>query len=143
MSLGDYIIIERQTGQYTYEGCCVSTNTMFDAIVDPDKYSLFDDRSFNDSHPSACPFLRPRGLGYICSIHVTSPFQCKFYRCKVFLISNKDGQQIGYITGTMALISEDKILRNDFEKAMIDFSYDEEKLKALLEMRGYMVSYGP
>ena len=55
MYLGDYIVIEKQTGQYTFDCCCVSTGTEFSAEVDLDKRNWFDDHTFSDQNPTACP----------------------------------------------------------------------------------------
>ena len=91
MYLGDYIVIERQTGPFEFACESVSTGTPFTAEVDEDKRTIFSDRSFPDQHPSACRFLRPDGDLLRCTIHRDSPAQCKFYRCVVMRVSDSHG----------------------------------------------------
>jgi Fe-S-cluster containining protein len=113
--LGDYIVIERRTGEFTFECACVSTGTQFTAEVDEDKRQVFSDYTFPNNHPSACRFLRPDGNLIRCTIHRDSPAQCKFYRCVVMRVSDKRGTQLGYVTGTLALHSADPGLREVWE----------------------------
>jgi hypothetical protein len=115
MYLGDYIVIERQTGQYTFECECVSTGTSFTAEVDEDKRLVFSDFSFPQEHPTACRFLRPDGDHIRCTIHRDSPAQCKFYRCVVMRIFDNTGITLGYLTGALALHSDDPELRSVWE----------------------------
>lgn len=111
MYLGDYIGIEEQIGPYSFSCSCVSTNTPFLAVIDDDKRNIFDDSDFIRSHQHACPFLRPAGDGRIvCTIHETSPAQCKIYRCVAVRIYSGE-RQVGYITGMGALHSADPALR--------------------------------
>jgi len=143
MYLGDYIAIERQTGEFTFECCSVSTDTAFHAEIDEDKRGIFSDHSFPDAHPSACRFLRPDGNLVRCTIHRDSPAQCKFYRCIVMRISDPTGNLLGTVTGTLALHSDDPGLR----RIWVDYGpgYSEPadvaelRLYRLLEERGYRV----
>lgn len=144
MYLGDYIVIEEQTGPYTFDCCCVSTGTDFSAEVDPDKRIQFDDFRFPDQNPTACRFLRPLGEGRIgCTIHTDSPAQCKYYRCVVMNILTSSGEKIGYITGTLALHSEDDGLRNAWDDLIAGINRADEgaegQIKALLVQAGYQV----
>lgn len=143
MYLGDYIVIERQTGPFTFECCSVSTGTEFTAEVDPDKRHLFADRSWIDRHPSACRFLRPDGDLIRCTIHRDSPPQCKAYRCVVLRIARNDGTPAGTVTGTLALHSDDPALRDVYNEAMGrigDKDPDaEERLEKFLRERGYRI----
>lgn len=147
MSLGDYITIERQIGPYDFEGCCVSTDTRFHAVIDPDKRDLFADNAWISSHSSACPFLRPSGDRIVCTIHETSPFQCKFYRCRVLIIADRDDHALGWVTGTLSLMSDNPDLRKDWEdteknRKAVDLP-EEEYFRQSLEKKGYRVRYGP
>lgn len=144
MYLGDYIIIEEQTGPYEFKGLCVSTNTPFTAEIDEDKHHLFDDRTWIRKHPSACQFLRPAGDGRIvCTNHVTSPTQCKYYRCIVMRISDENGNEIGTVTGTLALRTYDTGLRRiweDGERGVAGTEEErEEQMRKHLESRGYTI----
>jgi Fe-S-cluster containining protein len=140
MCLGDYIVIERQNGPFEFIGCCVSTGTEFTAYIDADKRKLFLDQSWIRNHPSACPFLRSAGDRIVCTIHQTSPVQCKMYRCVIFRISSPDGKIIGRVTGTLNLHSDNPDLRhvwNEIDSIVSRSPGKEEEIKTLLEERGY------
>jgi hypothetical protein len=143
MYMGDYIAIERQSGPFEFECCSVSTETPFIARVDEDKREIFSDYSFPDQHPSACRFLRPDGDLHRCTIHRDSPPQCKFYRCIVMKVSDKAGNFLGTVTGTLALHSNDPGLRMVWEEAKkcIPESVPdtEERLGKYLLENGYRV----
>jgi len=115
MYLGDYIVIGRQTGPFTFECESVSTGTPFTAEVDEDKRGIFSDHSFPENHPSACRFLRPDGDLLRCTIHRDSPAQCKFYRCVAMRVFDRAGREAGYVTGALALHSDDPALRSVWE----------------------------
>jgi Fe-S-cluster containining protein len=141
MHMGDYIIIERQTGPFEFDACSVSTGTGFHARVDEDKRTLFSDREWIDRHPSACPFLRPGEDRFFCCIHETSPVQCKAYRCVVARIWSPGGEMVGYITGTLALHGNDPYLREIWEEVeeVMRRNPDlaEEEIFAILARRGF------
>jgi Fe-S-cluster containining protein len=143
MYLGDYIAIERQAGPFEFECESVSTGTPFLARVDDDKREIFQDTTWLNEHPTACRFLRPRGEHVLCTIHETSPAQCKFYRCVVMRIFDTRGVLIGKVTGTLALHSDDTKLREIWEAALREipvWSGDiEERLQKVLQSRGYRV----
>jgi hypothetical protein len=145
MYLGDYIVIEKRTGPYTFNCCSVSTGTEFSAEVDPDKREFFDDNTFPDQNPTACRFLRPLGGDRIgCTIHTDSPAQCKYYRCAIMHIDIPSGEQIGYITGTLSLHSEDAGLRKVWDELITGMNRSEpeaeEQIRVGLEKAGYRIS---
>lgn len=115
MYLGDYIVIEEQRGPFTFSCESVSTGTPFTAEVDEDKREIFTDHTFPDKYPHACRFLRPDGDLLRCTIHRDSPAQCKFYRCVAMRVSDIQGRSLGYVTGALALHSEDRALRSIWE----------------------------
>jgi len=143
MYLGDYIVIERQTGPFTFECESVSTGTPFSAEVDPDKRRIFSDSSFPENHPSACRFLRPDGDLLRCTIHRDSPAQCKFYRCAVMLVFTPDGSPAGTVRGTLDLHSDDPGLRAVWEDVTRQRPKDdmaaEPWIAAFLQKKGYLV----
>jgi len=143
LSMGECIAIERQLGPFTFACESVSTGTPFMAVVDGDKRDLFLDGSWQWEHPSACPFLRPREEHVLCTIHETSPAQCRFYRCVVMRIHDRSGAFIGRVTGTLALHSGDPVLREIWESALgavPEWSEDlEGLLQRVLETHGYRV----
>ena len=139
--LGDYIVIEREIAPLRFACCSVSTGTLFTAEVDEDKRHLFSDRTWIDRHPTACRFLRPDGDLIRCTIHQDSPAQCKFYRCVVMRILSSTGEQVGTITGTLALHSEDPAIRAAYDDALrVIRDTDpeaEERLQEFLISRGF------
>jgi hypothetical protein len=143
LHMGDYIAIDREIGPFSFACESVSTGTPFLAIVDEDKRELFLDTAWISGHPAACRFLRPRGEHIICTIHDTSPAQCKYYRCVVMRIFDPSGVLVGKVTGTLALHSDNQDLRGTWEVALREIpegSGDiEARLQEVLESRGYRV----
>ncbi len=143
MYLGDYIVIERQLGPFSFAAESVSTGTPFIAEIDADKRHLFVDHTFPDQHPTACRFLRPDGDLIRCTIHRDSPSQCKFYRCVVMRVFDRSGRQLGHVTGTLALHSENPELRaiwNEIEQKRPKSDTDAESWIAdFLTAKGYRV----
>jgi len=143
MYMGDYIAIENQLGPFEFACDSVSTGTPFIARIDKDKREIFLDHSFPDQHPAACRFLRPDGDRIRCTIHETSPCQCKFYRCVVMRIFDSQRNLRGTVTGTLSLHSNDPILRSVWETAEREISPDagdrEGLLQQYLETHGYQV----
>jgi hypothetical protein len=141
--MGDYIAIDRKVGPFSFECESVTTGTPFLAIVDEDKRDLFLDHTWLEEYPDACRFLRPRGEQVLCTIHGTSPAQCRFYRCVVMRIFDQGGFLVGKVTGTLALHSDDPVLWELWEGAqreIPDGSCDiEGLLQKVLESHGYRV----
>lgn len=143
MYLGDYIVIERQTGPFTFACESVSTGTSFTAEIDEDKREIFSDSTFPERHPQACRFLRPDGDLIRCTIHRDSPAQCKFYRCVAMRVAGPDGTPLGYVTGTLALHSDDPALRavwDELERGRPRSDAEAEPwIAAFLTRNGYRV----
>jgi hypothetical protein len=143
MYLGDYIVIERQTGPFTFDCESVSTGTPFTAEVDEDKHTIFEDFSFPERNPTACRFLRPEGNLLRCTIHRDSPAQCKFYRCVVMRVSDVSGLLLGTVRGTLDLHSDDTGLRAVWEEVVQrrpkDDSEAELWIASFLQEQGYRV----
>ncbi len=142
--MGECISIDKILGDNEFLCSSVATGTPFIARIDEDKRHLFDDSSWIGKHPEACPFLRPSGERILCTIHETSPAQCKAYRCAVRWIYGQKGHLIGTMTGTLALHTEDAVLKRVWEgvdRAIPRHDPDaEEKRSLLLEKEGYFVS---
>ena len=128
MYLGDYITIERQTGEFTFDCECVSTGTEFTAEVDEDKRRIFSDYSFMEAHPTACRFLRPDG---------------DLVRCVVMRVSDTSGRLLGTVRGTLDLHSDDVKLRARWEDVVRmrpkDDKEAEDWIAAFLREFGYRV----
>jgi Fe-S-cluster containining protein len=142
MYLGDYIAVGEEIGPFTFSCESVSTGTPFTAVVDEDKRDLFLDGGWISRHPHACRFLRPRGDRVLCTIHATSPAQCRYYRCIVMRVFDRTGALIGTVRGTLALHSDDPALRVTWESALAGMEGGpdiEERLRRVLEARGYRV----
>jgi Fe-S-cluster containining protein len=144
MYLGDYIVIEKQTGPFEFACESVSTGTPFVAVIDEDKRGIFTDHSFPDRHPQACRFLRPDGDLVRCTIHRDSPAQCKYYRCVVMRIADPAGKPLGYVTGNLSLHADDPGLRAIWEAAEREISHRhpdaERRYQQALEAHGYHVA---
>jgi Fe-S-cluster containining protein len=142
MYMGDYIVIEHQIGPFEFACESVSTGTPFIARIDDDKRGIFQDHTFPDQHPAACRFLRHDGDRIRCTIHETSPAQCKFYRCVVMRVLDSQGVLLGTVKGTLDLHSDDPGLRAVWEMAEREISGvddREERLQQYLKTHGYRV----
>ena len=143
MYLGDYILIERQTGPFRFDCESVSTGTPFTAEVDEDKRTIFSDFSFSERNPAACRFLRPDGSLLRCTIHRDSPAQCKMYRCVVMRVSDVQGIQLGTVRGTLDLHSDDPGLRAVWDAVVRRRPKDDDEaepwIAAFLRENGYQV----
>lgn len=143
MFLGDYIVIEHQIRPFEFACCSVSTGTPFIGRVDADKRDLFTDPVWKDRHPSACPFLRPSGDRIVCTIHETRPVQCREYRCVILRIYSRDEQEVGRVSGTYGLMTDDLVLRSVWEEGerVIDWWADdvEQHINRLLVQKGYIL----
>lgn len=143
MSLGDYIVIERQIGPFAFECESVSTGTPFHAEVDEDKRPLFSDFSFPETHPHACRFLRPDGGLLRCTIHRDSPPQCKFFRCVVMQVYDSRGILRGTVRGTLDLHSDDTDLRRLWDEIVRrrpkDDTGAETWIASMLQENGYRI----
>jgi hypothetical protein len=143
MFLGDYIVIDRQTGPFSFDCESVSTGTPFRAEVDEDKRTIFADFSFPEKNPAACRFLRPDGNLLRCTIHRDSPAQCKFYRCVVMRVADEKGVFLGTARGTLDLHADDPGLRTIWDEILRRRPKDdcdaEPWIAAFLREKGYRV----
>jgi Fe-S-cluster containining protein len=143
MYLGDYIVIERQTGPFMFDCESVSTGSPFTAEIDEDKRTIFMDFAFPEQNPTACRFLRPDGDLLRCTIHRDSPVQCKFYRCVVMRVSDASGMLIGTVRGTLDLHSDDPGLRAVWEELVRKRPKDDGEAEPwiawFLQEKGYQV----
>jgi hypothetical protein len=141
MFMGECIGIEENLGPDEFLCSAMATGTTFFARIDDDKRELYADRAWISAHPSACPFLRRVDGHIICTIHETSPVQCKAYRCTVLRILAADGSVRGIITGTLALHTDDETLREEWERAQASIGRGardtEEQIARYFSLRGY------
>jgi Fe-S-cluster containining protein len=143
MYLGDYIVIERRTGPFTFDCESVSTGTPFTAEIDEDKRTIFSDSSFSERNPQACRFLRPDGNLLRCTIHRDSPVQCKMYRCVVMRVSDAGGNLLGTVRGTLDLHANDPGLRAVWDEVVRKRPKNDRDaepwIAAFLREKGYRV----
>jgi hypothetical protein len=144
MHMGECIEVEETLGPFEFLCSAMATGTTFLARIDPDKLDLYMDRAWIEQHPSACPFLRPSGERVVCTIHATSPVQCKAYRCRVLQVLGADGSVIGTVTGTLALHTEDLQLREEWARAQAVIAWGapdvEAQITRYFRHRGYRVA---
>jgi hypothetical protein len=80
----------------------------------------------------------------VCTIHATSPVQCKAYRCRVLQVLGADGSVIGTVTGTLALHTEDLQLREEWARAQAVIAWGapdfEAQITRYFRHRGYRVA---
>lgn len=103
---GRFLIRNQYTGETT------------EVSIDPDKISLFADRSTFSERPEACPFFRydaEAAKGY-CTVHLTRPEICRDYGCWRLLILDGSGRRAGRIMGQRHLATEDALLIRLFEE---------------------------
>jgi hypothetical protein len=117
-------------GRYTFTVLNEYTGEKTIVEVDPDKYTLFDEKEIFDHHPDACPFFRiahDDRRGY-CTCHLTRPDICRDYGCWRLLILNSAGNRVGRIMEQRFFHSENVILTgiwNSFAESLRGLS-DEE-----------------
>lgn len=144
MCMGDYIELEEQVGLFEYIGRSVTTGALFHAKVDEDKRDIFLERTWSENHPRACPFLRPMEGKVVCTIHETSPAQCKAYRCVAMRIVSPGGGLAGKVTGALALHTDNPDLMAAWEEitkgVRLDLPDAEERIQNGLEARGYRIT---
>jgi Fe-S-cluster containining protein len=114
--------------------------------IDPDKISLFLDRSTFLQYPEACPFYRVEtasSTGY-CTVHQTRPEICRDFQCWRMLILNSSGERAGRIMCQRFLASQDEALTHHFHEITSDpagcddADWDERVIRALFQA-GYTV----
>jgi Fe-S-cluster containining protein len=138
--------IERQISEYVFELCNVYTGERVPVRIDPDKISLYEDRSIYERWPDACPFLRNDRLQkcMVCVVHQSRPDLCREFGCWRFLILDVEGNRAGRIMGTRHLSAEDPSLLALWEaeaatiRTLDDESWDKAVIR-ILQTRGYRV----
>jgi hypothetical protein len=144
--MGQIHRIGRQVSEYGYELRNVYGGECALVRIDPDKITLYEDRSIFAEWPEACPFLRkdlPRKK-IVCTIHHTRPDLCREFGCWRLLIIDPAGNRAGRIMGTRHLSAEDPALFTLWAAETADIgildddSWDRELIR-ILEAHGYRV----
>lgn len=128
--LGLVHTIQEEYGDFRYRVNNEYTGEKTTVSVDPDKRTLFLDRSIFDERPEACPFFRyDRGAskGY-CTVHLTRPEICRDYGCWRILILAPGGQRAGRIMGGRFLASEDESLSRLFAEQIDGITQPDDAL---------------
>src|SRR5512136_2437323 len=118
MSMGDCIAVEREIGPFEFECESISTGTPFRAIVDEDKRELFRDITWIKEHPRARLSYQGPAEELRCRTHGASPAQCKYYGWVVMRIIDPGDDPAGRVTSTLALHSDNPVLRDIWEAAL-------------------------
>lgn len=107
-------------GNHTYVVHNRYTNEKDVVTVDPDKFTIFEDRSIFLTLPEACPFFRHQPgseLAY-CTVHLTRPEICRDYGCWRMLILDERGRRVGRIMFSRYLCTDDESLKRIFEQCI-------------------------
>ena len=116
--LGLVHAIREDYGNFCFQLVNQYTGEKTTVHLDPDKISLYGDRSIFSRYPEACPFFRydgPSAKG-CCTIHQTRPEICRDYGCWRLLILDAKGERAGRIMDRRHLASEDEGLTRLFEE---------------------------
>jgi Fe-S-cluster containining protein len=144
--LGLVHIIQEDYGEYRFLITNQYTGEKTAVAIDPDKVSLFNDKSIFSERPEACPFFRfdrASSKGY-CTVHLTRPEICQDYGCWRLLILDSEGKRAGRIMCRRHLASEDEALTRLFEEHINhviepdDTVWDERVIRVLVAA-GYTV----
>jgi hypothetical protein len=115
-------------------------------LIDPDKHSLFADKSIFLDHHEACPFLRYNtgDRKAYCTVHQTRPEICKDYGCWRLLILGTQGQRAGRVMYQRAFFSDNAELTRLWKRDIggIDEPDDEiwdKEITRILSSAGYTV----
>jgi Putative zinc- or iron-chelating domain len=115
-------------------------------VIDPDKHTLFADKSIFLDYPESCPFLRYRredSKAY-CTVHRTRPEICRDYGCWRLLILDSQGQRAGRVMYQRAFFSDDtgltRLWKRDIEgiEEPDDVKWDKEIMR-ILSAAGYTI----
>jgi Fe-S-cluster containining protein len=116
--LGLVHVIQEDSGDFRFLVKNQYTGEKISVAVDPDKRTLFCDRSIFLERPEACPFFRydrASEKGY-CTVHLTRPEICRDYGCWRLLILDAGGKRAGRIMCQRHLASDDEALTRLFEE---------------------------
>ncbi|MDT8358666.1 MAG: YkgJ family cysteine cluster protein [Methanomicrobiaceae archaeon] len=82
MHMGEIVGIDEATGDFEFSVRIDPVMSVFAARIDDRFRDLFLDRAWIEDNPSACPFLRPEGMLFTCTIHEKRPGLCQTYFCR-------------------------------------------------------------
>ncbi len=107
MSLGRHIRIERSLSPVQHYVRNAISNDVTLVTIHPERRELFS--MVPDT--GWCPFLRKDTGGlFVCTIHENRPSICRDFRCRTMVITGKEGTEVGYVTGTASLTTQDPVL---------------------------------
>ncbi|NYT08223.1 MAG: YkgJ family cysteine cluster protein [Methanomicrobiales archaeon] len=108
ISLGRHIRIERSLSPVQHYVRNAISNDVTLVTIHPDRRALFS----GTPDPGWCPFLRRDAGGvFVCTIHENRPAVCRDFRCRTMVITGKEGTEVGHVTGTASLTTEDPVLK--------------------------------
>jgi len=107
MSLGRHIRIERSLSPVQHYIRNAISNDLTLVTIQPERRGLFSE----EPNPGWCPFLRKDSGGlFVCTIYGNRPSVCRDFRCRTAVITGKGGTEVGYVTGTASLTTQDPVL---------------------------------
>ncbi|WP_165394797.1 YkgJ family cysteine cluster protein [Methanofollis fontis] len=144
MTFGKYIKIDRQTGPQDYLCTETVTGTSFSVRVEDRFLPLFRRPSPQWTHPSACPFLRQGGEGFICTVHGSRPPVCRSYTCCGMRVM-REGAVVGELRGRRDLKTGDAGLRAIWDEQIrrLDLPDPEwrRRVSDILEIEGFETAW--
>lgn len=108
ISLGRHIRIERSLSAVQHYVRNAVSGDLVPVTVHPDHRVLY---SGGEGDAAWCPFLRkdPEGV-FVCTVYETRPQICREFRCRTMVITDREGNEAGHISGTASLSSTDPVL---------------------------------
>jgi hypothetical protein len=108
MSLGRHIRIERSLSSVQHYVRDSVTGDLILVAIHPDQRALYAE---GECDPTWCPFLRKDADGiFNCTIYETRPKICQDFRCRTMVIYDREGREVGHISGKTSLSTADPAL---------------------------------
>jgi Fe-S-cluster containining protein len=108
ISLGRNIRIERSLSPVQHYCRMGISGDIVMVTLPPEHRDLY---ASGESDPGWCPFLR-RGHGdiFTCTVYGSRPGICREFRCRTMTILDREGREVGQVTGRSSLKTSDMAL---------------------------------
>jgi uncharacterized protein len=108
ISLGRLISIERRLSPTQYYCRMGIPGEVIPVIIPPEHREL---HAVGKTDPGWCPFLRRDLSGiFACTIYGSRPGICREFRCRTTIIHDREGMEVGYVSGRLSLKTSDTAL---------------------------------